>query len=308
MDLPIKIQIPEKFYRAEIRYDYQVSEEIKKVWAVQLDLLHEFMRICEKHSLRWFLGFGSLLGVVRHKGYIPWDNDIDVVMPREDYDKLLKIGEDEFKHPYFFQNPQTENGRFFFMFSRLSNSMTTGASPEHWSSRMNCGMYMDIYPLDYLPNGRLRRIIYLSKLKNISYMARFAGTFYRLEKTRVSEKLKMLIHYIHYRVIGSPNSEKVFAMYNNRARSYYKKSHEVGCVILGYKPTWTWNVEDWNDYEIQDFEMFKVRIPKGYHNILTKTYGDYMKVPDDKNTHEYILFEAELPYAIYFSKYGYAYK
>ena len=308
MGLPIKLEIPKSFFKEEVRYDYRVSKEMKKVWAVQLDLLHEFMRVCKQYNLRWFVGFGSLLGVIRHKGYIPWDNDVDIVMPRVDYDKLLEIGEKEFEHPYFFQNPKTDNGRFFFMFSRLSNSMTTGASPEHWASRMNCGMYMDIYPLDYLPETPRGLKGYLSKLHNIQYMARFCGTFYRNEKKGVVAKLKMLVHYMHYRKIGSPSPEQLFARFNKYASAYNRKTNRVGCVILGYNPKWTWNAADWAEYEDRDFEMLKVRIPKGYHNILTQAYGDYMQVPDDKTTHDFIMFDPETPYYEYFPKHGYAYK
>lgn len=306
--LPISINIPDSFLNRESRYDYLVTANVKKVWAVQLDLLSEFMRVCEKYNLRWYVGFGSLLGVVRHKGYIPWDNDVDIVMPREDYDKLLEIGEKEFQHPYFFQNPKTEKGRFFFFFSRLSNSMTTGASPEHWASRMNCGMYMDIYPLDYLPETPRGLKGYLSKLHNIQYMARFCGTFYREKKKGLVAKLKMLVHYIHYRMIGSPNPGRLFALFNKYASSYNGKTNRVGCVILGYNPKWTWNAADWAEYEERDFEMLKVRIPKRYHNILTQAYGDYMQVPDDKTTHDFIMFDPETPYYEYFPKHGYAYK
>lgn len=308
LKLPIKIELPDSFFLAETRSDYFVSEDVKKIWAVQVDLLHEFMRVCEKYNLRWFLGFGSLLGVVRHKGYIPWDNDIDVVMPREDYDKLLGIGEKEFQHPYFFQDPKTENGRFFFMFSRLSNSMTTGASPEHWSSRMNCGMYMDIYPLDDIPEKKCELNCFMRKLQNIQYMSRFCGTFYREEKKGVVANLKMFVHFVHYRLIGSPNPKQLFKRYNLCASAYHGKTNRVGCIIMGYIPNWTWNAEDWAEYEIHDFEMLKVRIPKGYHNILTQTYKEYMKLPENKTTHDYIHFDAETPFYEYFPKHGYAYK
>ena len=74
---------------------------------VEFDLLKEFIRVCEKHSLTYYLIGGSALGAVRHKGFIPWDDDIDVGMPREDYDKLMSL-HDEFKHPYFLQNFRTD--------------------------------------------------------------------------------------------------------------------------------------------------------------------------------------------------------
>lgn len=308
MKLPIKLQIPNDFFNDEVRCEFMVEKRVKKVWAIQLDLLNEFIRVCDKHHLNWFVGFGTMLGAVRHKGYIPWDNDIDIVMPREDYENLLEIGEQEFQHPYFFQNPKTEHGRFFFFFSRLSNSLTTGASPEHWSSRMNCGIYMDIYPLDYIPDNRWAVNCYINKLHNIQYLSRFCGTFYRSEKKGVVQKAKMFVHYVHYRLLGSPNAAQLFGRFNKCASVYKGRSNRVGCLILGYNPKWTWNAIDWNEYEVLNFEMLQVRVPNGYHNILAQAYGDYMQFPKDKTTHDFISFDSETPYYEYFAKNGYAYK
>lgn len=89
------------FFREEIRNDYLVPAAMKRAWACQLDLLKELLRVCDKYNLKCWADYGTLLGAVRHKGYIPWDDDIDMVMLREDYDKLVEIADKELKHPYF---------------------------------------------------------------------------------------------------------------------------------------------------------------------------------------------------------------
>ena len=122
--LPIKIALPEGFLEEEVRCGYTVSVEMKKLWAVELDLLAEFDRVCRKHGLTYFVDSGTLLGAVRHKGFIPWDDDIDVAMFREDYRKLPRIAAQEFQHPYFFQTPFTDPG-LVMGGSRLRNSDTT---------------------------------------------------------------------------------------------------------------------------------------------------------------------------------------
>src|SRR3712207_3357568 len=95
--------MPDSFLEEEIRCGYRVSAQMKRVWAVELDLLAKFVDVCERHELRYFLDSGTLIGAIRHQGFIPWDDDIDVSMPRKDYDKLWEIAQTEFSYPYFFQ-------------------------------------------------------------------------------------------------------------------------------------------------------------------------------------------------------------
>ena len=84
----------ESFFEEEYKCDFKVDVVRKKVWAIEIDLLLEFDRVCKKHGLKYFLAFGSLLGAIRHQGFIPWDDDMDVVMPRDDYQKLWLYAED----------------------------------------------------------------------------------------------------------------------------------------------------------------------------------------------------------------------
>ena len=85
------------FLREEIICGYKVSTKMKKIWAVQLDLVLQLKRVCEKYNLRYFMYAGTLIGAVRHQGYIPWDDDLDIIMPRADYDKLKAVAETEFQ-------------------------------------------------------------------------------------------------------------------------------------------------------------------------------------------------------------------
>lgn len=89
---------PENFYREEIRSGYKISPEMKKIWACQLNLLAELQKVCDRNGLKYWLDSGSLLGAIRHQGYIPWDDDIDVVMFRDDYDRLVKLSKEELGH------------------------------------------------------------------------------------------------------------------------------------------------------------------------------------------------------------------
>ena len=151
--LPIKIDLPEGFLDEEERCGYLVSSKMKKLWAVELDLLAELDRVCKKHNLQYFADSGTLLGAVRHKGFIPWDDDIDVVMLREDYDYLIQKCAGEFKHPYFLQSAYTDDG-YLRTHAQLRNSMTTMMLPnEAMKVKFNQGVFLDVFPLDYLPEN-----------------------------------------------------------------------------------------------------------------------------------------------------------
>ena len=112
--------LPENFWAEEIRDEYFVSAEMKKVWAIEMDLYREVTRILNKHNLRYFTDGGTTLGGVRHKGFIPWDDDLDICVPREDYEKLHQLAS-EFKDPYFLQSTVTDP-EYGYSFMRLRNS------------------------------------------------------------------------------------------------------------------------------------------------------------------------------------------
>lgn len=92
----MKLDFPKDFLQEELRCDYLVTEEMKRVWAASMDLYAVLDEVCRAHGLRYFFGCGNLLGAARHQGFIPWDDDIDIIMPREDYEKLCAIAGEAF--------------------------------------------------------------------------------------------------------------------------------------------------------------------------------------------------------------------
>ena len=120
----MKLQIEDSFYQEEERCGYLVSAHMKKVWAVELDLLYQLDQVCKKYGIKYYASGGTILGAERHKGMIPWDDDIDLMMLRDQYDILCSHA-DEFKEPYFLQTFDTDEG-YFRGHAQLRNSNTTG--------------------------------------------------------------------------------------------------------------------------------------------------------------------------------------
>ena len=133
--------LPKKFWNEEIRDEYLVSAEMKKVWAIEMDLYRVLARIMDKHHLRYFTDGGTILGGVRHKGFIPWDDDFDICVPREDYEKLHQLAS-EFKSPYFLQSTVTDP-EYGYSFMRLRNSNTSVVVKPYTHAKFNQGKYGD---------------------------------------------------------------------------------------------------------------------------------------------------------------------
>ena len=154
--------MPESFLFPETRCGFFVDEKRKKTWAIAIDLLLTFDEVCKRNNLRYCLSYGTLLGAIRHNGFIPWDDDVDVCMPRDDYERLQEM-KDKFCHPYFLQTPFTDRG-YYYSYIKLRNSNTTAFSKNlryHMSSNnCNSGMSLDVFCVDKWEKNETAKNLY----------------------------------------------------------------------------------------------------------------------------------------------------
>lgn len=298
------MDIDKNFYQEEVRCDYLVNEKMKKIWAIQLDLLNKLLEVCKKHDIKVFAFAGTLLGAVRHKGFIPWDDDVDVCMERKEYEKFLKVCKDEFPHPYFLQTALTDQ-RYFCGYARLRNSNTTGIICLHKTSAYNCGIYIDIFVLDgYVGNNlkfklqmhKKRVIETLSKAYNydldgLNRYKKFIGIF------KFLKKFVRLISYEWY--VKAYN--KILEKYNGKTEKLSFLTH-TNKTINNY---WLY-AYDLSETHYMDFESIKVPVPKNYDSVLRNTYGNYMEFPPVEKRGQWhsgvITYEPDIPYKEYMTK------
>ena len=137
--------------------EYKTPEALKKLWAVELDLLSKFKEICAKYNLRYYATGGTLLGAARHKGFIPWDDDIDLTMPWQDCRVFLEVAPKVLEYPYHLQSHLTEKNGELSTF-RLRRSDTTGCTKWEYENvsdpEYNRGIFIDIFPLFYVPQDQ----------------------------------------------------------------------------------------------------------------------------------------------------------
>ena len=285
--------INREYLNQETRDDYLITTEKKKVWVIELDLLRTFIDICKKYSFRYWVGFGTLLGAVRHQGFIPWDDDVDVWMPRADYDRLLEISKDDIPFPYFLQTTLNDDD-YYSAFARLRNSMTTGILVSG-SNKCNNGIYIDIYPIDGQFNNktkqkRISRYIYGLNVAAHAYM-------YNVNPNPVTKALHKFLRFpfIPY------DYRRTYKYVNTLARKVaWNSTDTVGIVVFWPYPfeKTTFRKEDFEKSISAKFENLDVQIPAGYDRILTTLYGDYMKFPplEKRGAWHNFTFDPDRPY------------
>lgn len=285
--------ISKDFLREEIQCDYKVTVEKKKLWLVELDLLMELDRVCKKHNLTYFLIFGTLLGAVRHKGFVPWDDDIDVAMPREDYEKLLNLSF-EFNNPYYLQSPYSNDGSCF-SFTKLRNGNTSAVSKKFCYESFNQGIWIDINPLDsYNLEGAE------GKFQKVKQLGIDLGTYMRRRNPNLDEEDKKRV--LNY---SGRNPLDTVKQVQNICRSEENdNSQYIGIMVAGYytydKQTY---LKEWFRKSVDlSFCGFNFPVPQGYIDVLKTTYGDYNQMPPlEKRVawHPNEIFDTDRPYTYY---------
>ena len=277
--------------------DFYVDEQRKKVWKIELDLLNKLTEVCNKNNIRFFADAGTLLGAVRHKGFIPWDDDIDVAMLREDYEKLIKLSKD-FEEPYFLQSWYTEKG-YYRGHAQLRNSETTAIlkSEEKFKFKFNQGIFIDIFVLDSVPNDEKELKIEEKKM-NLYNKFIFRKFYYDKNNKSLKNIVKLFINSII-------NIDKIYLKKENLLKSYDIRNNE-NIAPLGFIFETKKRIRNKHLYDEVvwlDFENTKIPCPKDYDKYLKCRYGkDYMIPQNIPTTHGDIILDTEKSYKDYIGK------
>jgi len=312
----LKIKLPEGFLDEEVRFGYTVTRQMKEVWAIEIDLLEEFKRVCEKHGLKYCADGGTLLGAVRHHGYIPWDDDLDIAMLRNDFEKLNKIAPTEFQKPYFWQTEETDHGSARGH-AQLRNSNTTGliaVEYKHQRNNMfNQGIFIDIFPFDTVIDDDIKLAAQdLKRHKlNQKYREILDSVDYFCFKPWVDAKgkrhfnLRKLYLHFKYRVLKESYSSAYYQFideitkYNCISDSEYVADL---CLPLSLKRLKRFRA-DFEKLKKVDFEFIQIPIFENYDRNLQILYGNkYMTPVQAKSEHGSMIFDTDKPYTLYLAK------
>lgn len=279
---------------------YAVNANTDAIRNIELQLLHKFQQVCDKYGLQYYGMYGTMIGAVRHEGFIPWDDDIDIALMRDDYDKLLKVADTEFTEPYFLQTTESDPACFNGGYSKLRNSNTTAIELRNWEQNCNKGICIDIFPLDncytdFAENERLRkRILFCQKLI-LSKIYNISDLFSDFDEQ----------HWMRIANIG-----KAFTMdylYDKINQLFRSAPKETGKVAILSRFYWNWKFITYDRGTFDTikkvkFEALEMSIPVDYMSCLERESVNYEVLPrmeKRKPKHRWCLCAADVPYRVY---------
>ena len=266
----------------------------------EFDILKTVTEICDQFGITYFLVCGSTLGAVKYGGFIPWDDDVDIGMYREDYEKFCEKAITLLPSYYFLQTYRTDS-QFPVMFAKVRDTRTTFIEKSISHLDINHGVYIDIFPLDGYPVCN-KEAVSLERMKKI-YRLQLACVYKFNE--RQSWKSKCLFR--AERLLGfHKKTNKTVEKYERLISQYPIADSDLICNHgnwqgkLEYAPKWHYGEGTW-----ATFEGLKVRIPENYDAYLTQKYGDWradLPKEQQQGHHYYEIMDLERPYTDYIEK------
>ena len=250
---------------------------LRELQLYRLDVMEDITSICDKHGIQYILHYGTLLGAIRHNGYIPWDDDIDIAVPWNDYLKLLDILKRDYSEKYFAQNIWTEP-KFPLLWTQVRVNGTTNMPVNYYNYDIHWGMCIDIFPLVAAGEDEQTRRKMEKAIGTVS--ALLAKEFSDMINEKPSGRRQKMINMI-------PSRVRRLAV-NAILKKYARDPEKNGLVSPLQAPK---KVNAYSDILVTEKHLFEGRlfsIPKGYDSVLRTQYGDYMTPPpeDQRCGHE----------------------
>lgn len=293
------LEFSEDFFKEEVRDGFTISEEMKRTWAAELKVLDSVIQVCKRHGIQYYACYGTLLGAVRHHGFVPWDDDMDITVKRNDYTRLLKLLGQELPD-YYAVNSIYTSDKHRSPVASVGTGSTLPLSDEVVAEFFGCQYIVgiDIYSIDYVPRDKEMADTQLH-IYNAIYD--FAMRYDEISRDGEAEKylkeLEEICNITFDRDKDIVNQlwmlgENISSMFND---DECDKVTHLPKVVRGHT-TYYLDKDVYSDVVMMPFENIRIAVPVGYDAILKAMYGDYHKEVRGASAHSYPFYAEQKEY------------
>lgn len=292
------VEFPTGYFEDEVRDGFYVNGFMKRCWAAQLEIINDIKTVCDKYDIKWYADCGTLLGAVRHGGFVPWDDDVDICMFREDYMKFISVADRELKSIWKgYKLLNFRNGDYWEVISRVVDMHAVNFDEERTSKFHGFPLEVgvDIFPLDYLCESREdeeRRMTICNTIFSIADDERL----YSPDKD-ILETLTLIELAAGHKFDRKKSLQMQLYEYGEKMFSLYDKKQAKYAALMGYwlkDESHRYDLKWYNNTVMLPFEIIKVPAPIGYDSVLKTEYGDYLRIDRTGGAHDYPRFERQI--------------
>ncbi len=294
------MKFEEEFFKNEVREGFFVSSMMKRAWAAQIEVLEEFEKMCKENNIRYFAAYGTLLGAVRHGGFIPWDDDIDIWMLREDYEKLRTIAKNGNLPNEYVLKTAFESEDCTSTFGRIINYYSIGFNEDRMLKYHGFPFCagLDIFPLDYVPEGKKGELF----KEDIKTLVQLYSLFKDGRETHLNKKMRDLLEkQYQFKINPKKNiTNQIARMLEKTIKKYCTNKTDTlarvyGWAAKGYKLDM--KAEWFEETEHVKFENYMIPAPAKYHDVLESQYKNHMEVVRAfEDLHDYPFYKKQDQY------------
>ena len=294
------LEIPPNFLEEEIRDGFYIPSAIKQAWGAQLEVLYEIDHICKKYNIPYFADWGTLLGAVRHGGFIPWDDDLDITMKRKDYEYFMKVADAELPEGFATIN-YARHPDFWMFLGRVVNTRKACFEKEHLR-KFHGFPYIagvDIFVLDYVsPDAEKEEL----RVKKARYVIAAADEIAegKIQGKEIEETLQNVEKFCQVKLERTEDMHQLRVQLYRLAEELFAAFPEEECKELTrmmpnglYGGGFQLPKEYYDDAIYLPFEHISIPVPIAYDEMLRRRYGDYMKLVRDAGGHDYPFFKIQ---------------
>lgn len=292
------MQVSHSYYEDEVRDGFYVSGMMKRAWAASIEVLEDIMKICKKHDIRFFADAGTLLGAIRHRGFIPWDDDLDICMLREDYARFVRVAKEELPKGYSLLDVHTDL-EYEEIFPRVVNRRTISFMEEDLKKFHDFPFVVgiDIFFLDYVAVNEEEENVRRQLAKMVYHTIKAFAT--ETDAAKLEKRIRQVEEGCKVSIDRKKNIKRQLLYVLEDLFTMY---HADGATELAFMPSWIEG--DSNKFKIEyyekaievDFEKIKIPVPAMYDAVLRKKYGDYITPVHNWEFHDYPVYKKQMEF------------